>query len=71
MDTADEMDIGGQMRQDAPTAIGAVTEHEDLVVGEPAGHQMDEFQGQFRSGAMIGIPALALGSVALALAACL
>ena len=43
------------MRQDASTTIGAVTEHDDLIVGEPAGHQLDEFQGQFRSGAMIGI----------------
>ena len=64
MDAADEMDIGGQVRQDASTAIGAVTEHDDLVIGEPPGRQVDEFQGQFRSGAMIGI-ALAL-AVALA-----
>ena len=66
MDVADEMDIGGQVRQDAPTAVGAVAEQEDLIVGEPAGRQEDEFQGQFRSGAMIGI-GLAL-ALALALA---
>ena len=74
---ADEMNIGGQVRQDASTAIGAVTEHDDLIVGEPPGHQMDEFQGQFRSGAMIGIglawlwpwPWLGFGRAFLALAA--
>ena len=37
MDMADELDVGGQMRQDASTPIGAVTEQEDLIVGEPSG----------------------------------
>ena len=54
-DPADEMDVGGEMRQDALTTISTVTEHDDLIVGEPAHHQADEFQGQFRSGAVVGI----------------
>ena len=63
---ADEMDVGGQMREDALTAVGAVAGDDDLIVGEPLGHQVDEFQGQFRSGAMIGI-VLGFGGFLLAL----
>ena len=53
--------LGGQVGQDALAAVGAVAEDDDLVVGEPPGHQGDEFQGQFRSGAMIRDRALGLG----------
>ena len=65
MDMADEMNVGRQMRQDALTAVGAVAGDDDLVVGEPPGDQVDEFQGQFRSGAMIRI-VLGLGGFLLA-----
>ena len=52
---ADEMDVGGQMRENALAAVGTVAGDDDLIVGEPLGRQDDEFQGQFRSGAMIRI----------------
>jgi len=66
MDMADEMNIGGQMRENALTAVGAVAGDEDLLVGEPLGHHDDEFQGQFRSSAMIRI-VLGFGGFLLAL----
>ena len=37
---ADEMNVGRQVREDALTAVGAVTGDDDLIVGEPLGHQM-------------------------------
>ena len=55
MDVTDEMNVWGQMRENALAAVGTVAGDEDLLVGEPLGHQNDEFQGQFRSGAMIRI----------------
>ena len=55
MDMADEVNVGRQMTEDALAAVGAVAGDDDLVVGEPPGGQVDQFQGQFRSGAMIGI----------------
>ena len=37
MDMADEVDVGGQVGQDALAAVGAVAGDEDLVVGKPGG----------------------------------
>ncbi len=55
VDTADEVDVGGQVRQDALAARGAVAGDDDFIVGEPRGDQLDEFEGQFRPRAMIRI----------------
>src|SRR5207253_1474262 len=55
MDMADEMNVRGEVRKNALTAVGAVTEDDDLIVGEPSGREMDEFEGQSRSRAMLGI----------------
>ena len=52
---ADEMSLGGQVRENALTAVGAIAGDDDLVVWEPLGHQLGQFEGEFRSGAMIGI----------------
>jgi len=52
---ANEVNVGRQVREDALTSVGAVAGDHDLIVGEPLGHQDDEFQGQFRSSAMIRI----------------
>src|SRR5512135_3757235 len=52
MDSADELNLGGQVRQDASTSIGAVAEDDDLIVGEPSGRQIDELEAQLRSRAM-------------------
>ena len=45
MHMADEVNVGRQVREDALTAVGAVTGDDDLLVGEPLGHHVDEFQG--------------------------
>ena len=45
MHMADEVNVGRQVREDALTAVGAVTGDDDLLVGEPLGHHDDEFQG--------------------------
>jgi hypothetical protein len=45
MHMADEVNVGRQVREDALTAVGAVTGDDDLIVGEPLGHHDDEFQG--------------------------
>ena len=63
---ADEVNVGRQVREDALAAVGAVTGDDDLLVGEPLGHHDDEFQGQFRPGAMIRI-VLGFGGFLLAL----
>ena len=42
---ADEVNVGRQVREDALTAVGAVTGDDDLIVGKPLGHHDDEFQG--------------------------
>ena len=42
---ADEVNVGWQVREDALTAVGAVTGDDDLLVGEPLGHHDDEFPG--------------------------
>ena len=55
MDAADEMDVFGQLQQDALAAVGAVAGDDDFVVGEPGRGQFDEFDGQLRAGAMVGI----------------
>src|SRR5208283_3370395 len=50
----------------ALTTIGAVAGDNDLVIGKPRGDQNDEFQGQFRSSAMVRI-VLGAGCFPLAL----
>ena len=45
MDMADEMNIGGQVRKNAVTAICAIAGEDDLVVRKPPGDQIDEFKG--------------------------
>ena len=42
---ADEVNVGRQVTEDALTAVGAVAGDDDLLVGEPGGHQVDQFQG--------------------------
>src|SRR6478736_7464657 len=54
MDMADEVDVGGQVRQDALAAVGAISRDHDLVVGKPGGDQGNEFDGQLRAGAVVG-----------------
>ena len=55
LDMADEVNVGGQMRENAVAPVGAVTGKDDLVVGVPLSHQLNELEGQLRSSAMIGI----------------
>ena len=65
MDVADEVNVLGQVGEHALAAVGAIAgDDEDLVVGEPGRRQFDEFDGQFRAGAMVGRSAL--GFLALA-----
>ena len=52
---ADEVNVGRQMRENAFAPVGAVAGEDDLVVGIPLGHQLDEFEGQLGPSAMIGI----------------
>ena len=52
---ADEVNVGGQMRENALAPVGTVAGEDDLVVGVPLGHQLNEFEGQLGSSAMIGI----------------
>ena len=52
---ADEMNVGGQIRENALASVGTVAGDHDLIVGEPLGHQDDEFQGQFGPSSMIRI----------------
>src|SRR5271157_3156130 len=66
MDMADEVNVGRQVREDALTSVGAVTGDDDLIVGEPLSHHVDEVQSQLRPGAMIRI-LLGLGGFLLAL----
>ena len=66
MDMADEVNVLGQVGQHALAAVGAIAGDDDGVVGEPGRRQFDEFDGQFRAGAMVG-SRLVLG-LALALA---
>ena len=53
------------MREHALTAVGAIAGDEDRVVGELRRRQSDEFEGQFGTGAMVGI---GLGFLGLGLA---
>ena len=55
MDTADEMNILGQLGEHALAAVGAVAGDDESVVGKPGRRQFDEFDGQFRPGAMVRI----------------
>ena len=55
MNMADEVNVGGQMRENAVAPVGTVTGEDDLVVGVPLSHQLNEFEGQLGSSAMIGI----------------
>ena len=68
MDMADEVDVGRQLTRGCFAAVGAVTGDEDLIVGKPGGGQDNQFEGQFRPGAMIRI---VLGLVLLGLLAVL
>ena len=52
---ADEVNVRRQMREDALAPVGTVAGEDDLVVGIPLSHQLDEFEGQLGSSAMIGI----------------
>ena len=52
---ADEVNVGGQMRENAVAPVGTVTGEDDLVVGVPLRHQLNEFEGQLGASAMIGI----------------
>jgi len=62
MDVADEVDVLGQVGEHALAAIGAIAGDDEGVVGEPGRRQFDEFDGEFRAGAMVGI---GLGFLAL------
>ena len=55
MNVADEVNVGRQMRENALAPVGAVAGEDDLVVGIPLGNQLNEFEGQLGSSAMIGI----------------
>ena len=55
MNMADEVNVSRQMRENALASVGAVAGEDDLVVGVPLSHQLNEFEGQLRSSAMIGI----------------
>ena len=55
MNVVDEVNVGRQMRENAFAPVGAVARENDLVVGVPLGHQLDELEGQLGSSAMIGI----------------
>ena len=52
---ADEVNVGGEVGQDALAAVSAVAANEDLVVRKPFSDQVDQFAGQFRTSAMVGI----------------
>ena len=52
---ADEVNVGRQMGENAFASVGAVAGENDLVVGVPLGHQLDEFEGQLRPSAVVGI----------------
>ena len=65
MDAADEVDVLGQVTEHALAAVGTIAGDDDEVVGEPGRRQFDEFQGQFRASAMVGI---GLGFLGLGLA---
>ena len=55
MNVTDEVNVGRQMRENALASIGAVTGEDNLVVGVPLSHQLNEFEGQLGSSAMIGM----------------
>ena len=65
MNVADEVNIFGQVAQHALAAVGTIASDDDGVVGKPGRRQFDEFDGQFRARAMIGID---LGHFGLGLA---
>src|SRR5205823_7569911 len=46
--------------QDALAAVSAVAADEEVIVGKPGGNQGHQLEGQFGSGAMVGV-GLALG----------
>lgn len=66
MDTADEMNVGGELRQDAVAAVGAVAADEDVIVWKPRGNQGDQLDGELRTSAMIGV-GLGFGGLGFAL----
>ena len=55
MDMADEVSIGRQVRQNTLAALGTVAADQDVIVGKPLGHKMDQFESQFRPCAMVWI----------------
>jgi hypothetical protein len=66
MDVADEVNVFGQVTEHTLAAVGTIAGDDDRVVGEPGRRQFDEFDGQFRAGAMAGI-GLGLFGIGLAL----
>jgi len=53
------------VREHALAAVGAIAGDDEGVVGEPGRRQFDEFDGEFRAGAMVGIGLLGALGVAL------
>ena len=56
MDVADQLHVGRQLLQHAGPAVGAVAADEQLSLGKPACHQGNQLHGQFRPGAVVGVP---------------
>ena len=55
VDVADEVDVGGELGQDALATVGAIAGDDDVVVREPGGNQGNQFDGQLRPRAVVGI----------------
>src|ERR1700685_4156915 len=55
MDATDEMNIGGQVRQNAFAAVGAITGDDEGIARKPARGEVNQFDGQLRTTAMIRV----------------
>ena len=55
MDVADEVNVVREMGQDALAAVSTIAADQDLVLRKPSSDQGNQLNGQFGTGAMMGI----------------